>query len=88
MNVCKVLGPPVLNNETSATTGGATAITTSSSDETIKETSSNILEELELLDFVTSDEWIHGIVLPDTSRQANVMMSRSVFNNCTFNFGK
>ena len=88
MNVCKVLGPPVLNNETSATTGGATAITTSSSDETIKETSSNILEELELLDFVTSDEWIHGIVSPDTSRQANVMMSGSVFNNCTFNFGK
>ena len=56
MNVCKVLGPPVLSNETSATTAGATAITTGSSAETIKETSSNILEELELLDFETSDE--------------------------------
>ncbi|CAB4020494.1 Hypothetical predicted protein, partial [Paramuricea clavata] len=59
-----------VNYETSATTGGATAITTSSSAETIKEISSNILEELELLDFETSYEWIHGIVSLDTSRQA------------------
>ena len=86
MNARKVLGPPVLTDATSATTSAATA--TSSSAETIKETYSNIVEDLELLDVEMSDELIHDIVSPDTSRQANVMMSESVFNNCTFNFGK
>ena len=83
-----MLGPPVLSDATSATTSAATATATSSSAETIKETSSNIIEDLELLDFGMSDELIRDIVSPDTSRRANVMMSESVFNNCTFNFGK
>ena len=83
-----MLGPPVLSDATSATTSAATATATSSSAETIKETSSNIIEDLELLDFGMSDELIRDIVSPDTSRRANVMMSESVFNNCIFNFGK
>ena len=46
INECrKVLGPPVLSDATSATTSAATA--TSSSAETIKETSSNIIEDLD-----------------------------------------
>ena len=83
-----MLGPPVLSDATSATTSAATATATSSSAETIKETSSNIIEDLELLDFGMSDELIRDIVSPDTSRRANVMMSESVSNNCIFNFGK
>ena len=88
MNVSKVLGPPVLCDATSATTSAATVTARISSAETIKETSSDILEDLKLLDFEMSDELIRDIVSPDSSRRANVMMSESVFNNCTFNFGK
>ena len=42
----------------------------------------------ESLDLEISDELLSNMVLPDSCNSAKVVMSGSVFNNCTFNLSK
>ena len=60
--------------------------------ESVQESSSDILKDLELIDFEETDDLMRGMISskPDVSDSGvtNVSMSGSVFNNCIFNFSK
>ena len=60
--------------------------------ESVQERSSDILKDLELIDFEETDDLMRSMISskPDVSDSGvtNVSMSGSVFNNCTFNFSK
>ena len=83
MMVSNLLGPPPvasLANRASADTN-STNVCLSKTDAT--ESNLNLLD-LESLDFDVSDEMLANMVIPGSSNVNKVVMSGSVFNNCTF----
>ncbi|XP_031573097.1 zinc finger MYM-type protein 4-like [Actinia tenebrosa] len=83
--VSNLLGPPLANLTDNSSTV-ATSTKTSSSETNVS--CSKVLEDIESLDFEVADELLGNMVLPDTSNAANVVISGSIFNNCTFHLSK
>ena len=84
MMVSNLLGPPVANLTDSASTN-TPSTTVSLSKTEAAESNSNLLD-LESLDFDVADELLANMTIPDSFNVNKVVMSGSVFNNCTFHF--
>ena len=93
MNVRNTLAPPDYSGATiDIGKSEGTFVNKPSLSESVQESSSDILKDLELIEFEETDDLMRSMISskPDGSDSGvtNVSMSGSVFNNCTFNFSK
>ena len=93
MNVRNTLAPPDYSGASiDIGKSEGTFVNKPSLSESVQESSSDILKDLELIEFEETADLMRTMISskPDGSDSGvtNVSMSGSVFNNCTFNFSK
>ena len=93
MNVRNTLAPPDYSGASiDIGKSEGTFVNKPSLSESVQESSSDILKDLELIEFEETADLMRSMISskPDGSDSGvtNVSMSGSVFNNCTFNFSK